>query len=212
VGATVGGAFFQHLFRRTGEQFRELSSGPVPVRTASPEAEFDPFDPGGEHTRMMARIAPPDPAESVTVYQGRRRLRPRNWKVLALSSVLVFAVAMGTVTAAELVAGKPMADVVRNTSGSGTTFGGGSSSTRQQVSTTPTTPTAAPGDGASHASGGEQQNSSSGAVTSPGSGPSPTGASTSPGPTPATGTPSPSASAGTQSPQARPTPSATPSP
>ncbi|QMU72172.1 hypothetical protein [Streptacidiphilus sp. P02-A3a] len=129
AGATVGGALFQHAFRRTGEQLRGRAGTPVPVdpaRRQRADAEavpFDPFDPGGEYTRMLAAVAPPE-AGSVAVYRGRRSWRPRRWRSWALMSVLVFGLAMGTVTAVELVAGKPVAAIVRNEPGSGTSFGG----------------------------------------------------------------------------------------
>ena len=135
TGATVGSALFQHLFRRTGEQLRDLAtSGPArPVGPADPTgpseqpaADFDPFDPGGERTRMMAALAPPVPVDSVAVYRGRTTWRPKGWKTYALMGVLVFGLAMGTVTVVELVAGKPMAAVVSNEPGHGTSFGGGS--------------------------------------------------------------------------------------
>ena len=73
---------------------------------------------------MLAAVAPPE-AESVAVYRGRTTWRPRSWKSAALMSVLVFGLAMGTVTAAELVAGKPVTAIVRDEPGSGTSFGGG---------------------------------------------------------------------------------------
>ncbi|MBC3844217.1 hypothetical protein GXW82_40845 [Streptacidiphilus sp. 4-A2] len=134
AGATVGSALFQHAFRRTGEQLRDLKStaatASTPVPFQRPESRpvepdlFDPFDPGGERTRMLARIAPPQ-AESVAVYRGRTTWRLRNWKSVALVSVLVFGLAMGTVTAVELIAGKPVTAIVKDEPGSGTTFGGG---------------------------------------------------------------------------------------
>jgi hypothetical protein len=116
AGATTGGAVFQHLFRRTGEQFRELSSGAAPLARARVAEEpvaaekarvFDPFDPGGERTRMMAQISPPEPAEAVAVYRGRNTWRPRSWKVYAVTATIVFALAMGTIGVIELVAGQP---------------------------------------------------------------------------------------------------------
>ncbi|WP_370094741.1 hypothetical protein [Streptacidiphilus sp. MAP12-20] len=122
VGATTGGALFQHLFRRTGEQLREMSSGaalvepshpaePVEERASERTGEktqvFDPFDPGGERTRMMARINPPESAEAVAVYRGRNTWKPKSWKVYAVTATLVFALAMGTVGVMELVVGKP---------------------------------------------------------------------------------------------------------
>jgi hypothetical protein len=198
TGATVGSALFQHAFRRTGEQLRDLaatSSSAVPAVRPQPEGErrpFDPFDPGGEHTRMLASVAPPE-AEAVALYRGRtswrpRSPKPRSWKSWALMSVLVFGLAMGTVTAVELVAGKPAAAIVRDEPGSGTSLGGGtvhggpggpggSPSTRPSGGAS--TPGGDPSDGASDGAGGT-------AGGGPGSGsPSPTPSATpSQGPTP----------------------------
>ncbi|WP_152627727.1 hypothetical protein [Streptacidiphilus neutrinimicus] len=124
VGATTGTAVFQHLFRRTGEQLRERATTPTPIEQAPPAAGpagaaeaqvFDPFDRGGEHTRMMARINPPDQAEAVAVYRGRPSLKPKSWKVYAVTAAIVFALAMGTVGVIELASGKPAANL----------FGGG---------------------------------------------------------------------------------------
>nr|WP_042436474.1 hypothetical protein [Streptacidiphilus albus] len=195
TGATVGSALFQHLFRRTGEQLRDLAtSGPVrPVSAVpfeQPPADFDPFDPGGERTRMMAALAPPVPVDSVAVYRGRTTWRPKGWKTYALMGVLVFGLAMGTVTVVELVAGKPVAAIVRNEPGSGTSFGGGSvehgsgGSGRTDPATVPSTTPSGP------AGGGEP---SSGASSGPSDGPS-DGASPTPSSTPS-GSPQPSHSA-----------------
>ncbi|MEY9964535.1 hypothetical protein ABIA33_002577 [Streptacidiphilus sp. MAP12-16] len=147
IGATTGGAVFQHVFRRTGEELR--SRVPVVARTPEEEraerrndavvafgrptgtpavdatASFDPFDPGGEHTRMMAVLAPPE-LESVTTYRGSGGPRSRNWKTYLLATGLVFVLAMGTVTVVELVAAKPIAAIVQNEPGQGTSWGGGS--------------------------------------------------------------------------------------
>ena len=199
TGATVGSALFQHLFRRTGEQLRDLAtSGPVrPVSAVpfeQPPADFDPFDPGGERTRMMAALAPPVPVDSIAVYRGRTTWRPKGWKTYALMGVLVFGLAMGTVTAVELVAGKPVAAIVRNEPGSGTSFGGGSvehgsgGSGRTDPATVPSTTPSGP------AGGGEPSSDpSSGASSGPSE-----GASDGPDPTPSStpsGTPQPEDSA-----------------
>jgi hypothetical protein len=143
VAATTGGAVFQHLFHRTGEELR--SRAPTVAGAAqTPEEEqalrraeardafggavatgaFDPFDPGGEHTRLLAEISPPSGAESVTTYRGSSARRPRTWRTYALAAGLVFALSMSAIAVTELVAGKPWTAIVRNESGSGTSFGG----------------------------------------------------------------------------------------
>ena len=110
TSATTGAALFQHLFHRTGEGIR----GRMPVAGV-------PRTPGEERAAHRAdaqeAFAPPEDAT------GRK---PRGWKTYALTTGLVFVLAMGVVTAAELIAGKPVAAVVRNEPGSGTSLGGGS--------------------------------------------------------------------------------------
>ena len=235
AGATTGSALFQHVFRRTGEQLRDLASTPtgaVPVQrppgrrrrmdlrgepsaagltdtgptpagrpAAGSDAPFDPFDPGGERTRMMAAIAPPE-AESVTTYRGRTTWKPRSRKSYALMAVLVFALAMGTVTAVELVAGKPVTAIVKDESGSGTSFGGsvhksgGSGGTGPATHPSPATP---PG-GDPSGTGGTGGNSTGGTGGTSSGTPDPTPSGT-PSGTPSSTPSSTPTSGGGQSPQ-----------
>ncbi|WP_052432539.1 hypothetical protein [Streptacidiphilus carbonis] len=137
IGATCGSALFQHVFHRTGEEIR--SRVPAVAEPAlTPEewaaerradaeeaftktAQFDPFDPGGEHTRMMARIAPPPENESVTVYKGRKPARKRTWKFYTLISGLVFVLAMIPIAITEFATGQTVGTTVwggKNGSGS----------------------------------------------------------------------------------------------
>ncbi len=196
TGATVGSALFQHLFRRTGEQLRDLATS-APARPAptgpnplpeQPEAEFDPFDPGGERTRMLAALAPPVPVDSVAVYRGRTTWRPKGWKTYALMAVLVFGLAMGTVTVVELVVGKPMTAVLRNEPGSGTSFGGSVQHDHGSGGYGRTDPAWVPSSTPSGPAGGGAPSTgpSSGSSTGPSGSPSPT-PSSSPGGTPQPG-------------------------
>ena len=105
IGATTGGAVFQHLFRRTGEEIRSRV-------------------PAGAAAEPSKGRRPSPPGESVGTYRSGTRIRPRGRLAYALIAGLVFALAMGTVTVVELVAGKPLAAVVRNEPGSGTSWGG----------------------------------------------------------------------------------------
>ena len=153
IGATCGSAIFQHLFRRTGEEIRsrvpavgEAAQTPeewAAERRAEAEmafaeegraatAQFDPFDPGGEHTRMMAQIAPPPENESVTVYKGRKPARKRTWKFYTLASSLVFVLAMTPIVITEFATGQTVGTTVwGGTGGSGSSDGVDSGSTSQ---------------------------------------------------------------------------------
>ncbi|GHF24278.1 hypothetical protein GCM10010218_00940 [Streptomyces mashuensis] len=116
VVATTGGTVFQHLFRRTGEQIREVTvQAPprlrrVPVRDAGravgrtpdsgayagarPGAEGDPHFEGYPHGYSEEY--------SPATTHGTRM---RGWKRPLIGAAAVFLLAMGTVTAVELVSG-----------------------------------------------------------------------------------------------------------
>ncbi|MFI6334344.1 hypothetical protein [Streptomyces sp. NPDC050535] len=125
TSATTGAAVFQHAFRRTGEEIRNR----VPVGGAR--------TPGEERAeqRADARVAFGAPgasapaalseSESDTTSRSGSRWKSFAWKKYALATGLVFALGMVTVTAVELLAGKPVAAVLKNESGSGTSVGGG---------------------------------------------------------------------------------------
>jgi hypothetical protein len=197
IGATTGTAVFQHVFRRTGEQFREMTTTPSPVEHANradapAEAEetqvFDPFDPGGDHTRMMARINPPEQGEAVTVYRGRTSLKPKSWKVYAVTAAIVFVVAMTTVGIIEKASGTPASQF----------FGGGGGGGGKPDSGTSAPADPSPGASTEHSGGSGGKNG--GASPDPGNpstspSPHPSG-STDPTPDPAPPTPSPQGSTG----------------
>ncbi|MDX6362728.1 MAG: hypothetical protein QOC85_1738 [Streptomyces sp.] len=94
--ATCGGTVFQHFFRRTGEQIREVTvpARPKPLRgdqVGTPAPEFDErFDP-----RFDAGFG------AGTVY----RARVRSWKRPVLAAALVFGVTMAGITTYELASG-----------------------------------------------------------------------------------------------------------
>ncbi|MCX4767793.1 hypothetical protein OG562_43935 [Streptomyces sp. NBC_01275] len=152
TSATTGAAVFQHAFRRTGEGIRNRVP-PVGV----------PRTPGEERAehRADARAAfglpadasvvdgvppfTPSEGESVTTYRGGSLRRSVGWKKYALATGLVFALAMITVTAVELIAGKPVAAVVRNEPGKGTSVGGGSAGTSGPTDSPTPTPAASRG-------------------------------------------------------------------
>ncbi|MEZ0089605.1 hypothetical protein [Streptacidiphilus sp. EB129] len=218
VAATTGGAVFQHLFRRTGEEIRSRvpvvadadqepaiaapedheaggRRGPKPAMRGAGDRTraFDPFDPGGEHTRMMAAMAPPSGAESVTVYRGARPRRVRTWKTYAATSVLVFALAMTPIVITQLVTGQTISDTVR-----GGPTGGSVDAPPQSGNHSPTPGTGAATPGHPAGDGGTSGSAPSGSGSAtPSTSPSATPSTTpSPGPSgsatpsaPVTGTP-----------------------
>ncbi|MET7438997.1 hypothetical protein ACWERY_30115 [Streptomyces sp. NPDC004082] len=102
--ATCGGTVFQHFFKRTGEQLRDVTvqgrPGPSPgvrPRTAPPGQVARPAHEFGEATVHRARI--------------------KGWKRPLAAAVLVFGVAMAGISAYELVSGD------RFGGGTGTTVG-----------------------------------------------------------------------------------------
>ncbi|WP_392961960.1 hypothetical protein [Streptomyces sp. LN245] len=82
VVATCGGTLFQHFFRRTGEQFRDVTVQPRPKPRQLPGApgEF------GEGTVYRARV--------------------RSWKRPLVATALVFGVTMAGITTYEAVSGQ----------------------------------------------------------------------------------------------------------
>ncbi|MQY38399.1 hypothetical protein SRB17_64120 [Streptomyces sp. RB17] len=168
VVATCGGTVFQHFFKRTGEQLREATVAPRPRGQVPPAV--------GEFTEA-------------TVYRARVRSRRR----LVVAAAVVFGVAMGGITAYELVSGNSFSG------GSGTTVSdvvtgrvsGSSSSTTEVPVNAPETP--APSDTPSRA-----QPPDAGAGTAHGATPSPgdpPGGETGDGPSPSSPAPTPSGSA-----------------
>ncbi|WP_329277846.1 hypothetical protein [Streptomyces sp. NBC_01451] len=157
ASATTGAAVFSHAFRRTGEGIRSrvpsVGIPPVGVSRTSleerAEARADaraafgppgsgtaaratppswPDVPGGRTGGATAASAPSE-GESVTTYRGGSLRGSIGWKKYALATGLVFALAMITLTSVELIAGKPVAAVVKGEPGRGTSVGGGTAGT-----------------------------------------------------------------------------------
>ncbi|MEU8618827.1 hypothetical protein [Streptomyces sp. NPDC048623] len=90
VIATCGGPVLQHLFKRTGEQMREVTqqgrqSGTAPAKESQrPQAQGEFGEPTVHGTRM------------------------RGWKRPALGAAAVFLLAMGGITAYELTSGQDL--------------------------------------------------------------------------------------------------------
>lgn len=169
TSATTGAAVFSHAFRRTGEGIRTRVP-PVGVPRAPGEERAEhradaraafgspadatavaarppplgPGGPGGEHGKTTGASASFG-GESVTTYRGGSLWRTIGWKKYALATGLVFALAMLTVTAVELIAGKPVASVVKNEPGRGTSVGGGTAGTPAPADSRTPTPGASSG-------------------------------------------------------------------
>ncbi|WP_327406787.1 hypothetical protein OG194_46550 [Streptomyces sp. NBC_01288] len=163
TSATTGAAVFQHAFRRTGEGIRRRVPSVALALTPSEERAVQRADARAAFalrgdTSAGAATPADDPSgepedataddESVTTYRATSGSfwRSIGWKKFALATGLVFALAMVTVTAAELVMGKPIAAAVRNESGNGTSLGGGSagkSAPAQSPTPTPLTSSSA---------------------------------------------------------------------
>ncbi len=168
TSATTGAAVFQHAFRRTGEGIRSrvppvgvlrtpgeeraehradaraAFGSPVDATAVDAVPSVGPGGPGGEHGGTMAASAP-SAGESVTTYRGGSLRRSIGWKKYALATGLVFALAMVTVTAVELIMGKPVAAVVKNEPGRGTSVGGGTAGTPGPADSRTPTPGASSG-------------------------------------------------------------------
>lgn len=113
VGATTGGAVFQHIFRRTGEQLREAvdRTGPGPAVNGLRQVP---------DSDTRAPVISPEWNEPQVV-RARRRW---TWKSYAAMSALVFVLAMTPILAFELATGQPVSATVKGESGSGTSLGG----------------------------------------------------------------------------------------
>ncbi|MGW1214559.1 hypothetical protein ACWD5F_33540 [Streptomyces sp. NPDC002499] len=138
TSATTGAAVFQHAFRRTGEEIRNRVPLVGVPRTPTEERAQVRADaraafaapPGAPAAGAEPSFAAPE-GETVTTYRGGSRRdafawKNFGWKKYALATGLVFALAMVTVTAVELIAGKPVSAVVKGEPGKGTSVGGGS--------------------------------------------------------------------------------------
>lgn len=190
VVATCGGTVFQHFFKRTGEQIRDVK---VQAKPALPEAGPAP--------------APGEFGEG-TVY----RARVKNWKRPLVAAALVFGVTMAGVTTYELVSGESFSGGTSTTVGdafkgsdSGTGSPGTGSSDRDPD---PARESGTPGVTPPSGSSGQPSPSDSDSGSDSGDGSGATdgdGGATTPTPTPSSG-------ADAQDPDGTPTPSASTSP
>ncbi|MFJ9776432.1 hypothetical protein ACIRVF_35225 [Kitasatospora sp. NPDC101157] len=119
VGATTGGAVFQHVFRRTGQQLREaVDRGPNQTLNSLRQVPVEP-----ERAEPVP-AGPPVITSEWNEPQVVRVRRRRGWRTYAAVSGLVFVLAMTPILAFELATGQPVAATVQGESGKGTSFGG----------------------------------------------------------------------------------------
>ncbi|WP_269270473.1 hypothetical protein [Streptomyces sp. H39-S7] len=206
VVATAGGTLFQHFFRRTGEQIRTVSTRHLPVSVPG----TDPGPQAGS-TRMLEELPPP--GESGGPEDGRpdgeygeatvHGTTKRGWRKSAIGAVVVFVLAMGTVTSIELATGsEPSVTAVFN----GGSHGGSPAGKPSAPASDPAgSPSGAPSSGPSTTPSGSSSPSptpSDSGSGSPTPDPSGSPSTSAPSGTPSTGTsstpaPGPSSDAGT---------------
>ncbi|WP_369232781.1 hypothetical protein AB5J56_12520 [Streptomyces sp. R21] len=185
VVATCGGTLFQHFFKRTGEQIREVTVPPKPrSRQAPAEGQFT----------------------EGTVY----RARVRSWKRPVVAAALVFGVTMAGITTYELVSGQSFSGDGRSTTVGDAFQGSGGSGSDSEPGGTPSPSVSSPSSSSSATpSGGSSE---SGQPSGGGTADDDSGATT-PTPTPSSGadseagdddtvSPTPSATATTPAPDA----------
>lgn len=120
----AGNAVYGQSLRRGRDRVRDATRTSSHPRTA-------PTDPGPTAPArptparpVPARAAVTPPADSAPDLPAPGLVRPVVWKRAAFGAVTVFVAVLAVVTGVEIVAGRPLADVVRGDSGSGTSFFG----------------------------------------------------------------------------------------
>ncbi|WP_328726356.1 hypothetical protein [Streptomyces sp. NBC_00259] len=118
VVATCGGSVFQHLFRRTGEQIREVThqvrpkGGELPPRSNAWQEQGSAHGEFGEAATHGTRV--------------------RGWKRSLLAAAVVFAVAMIGITGYELASGQDLSGGRGTTVGTAVRGGGGGNSAPEE--------------------------------------------------------------------------------
>ncbi|MFF7199414.1 hypothetical protein [Streptomyces sp. NPDC008141] len=206
VVATCGGSVFQHFFRRTGEQIRDVTV------QAKPKGRQVPLPPADDATQMLRQVHRDEAREEFSA-ASTHGTRVRGWKRPLVAASVVFGVAMLGITGYEVASGSELGGGNGTTVGSavrggGSGGGGGGQPTpatspsqspdedRDQRRSPEGETNSSPGDGRSQDSGtGRQGDGEDSEPTTPDSSPSTGDEGTqSPTPTP-TPTPTPSGSA-----------------
>ncbi|MET8097166.1 hypothetical protein ABZV29_11915 [Streptomyces sp. NPDC005236] len=186
IVATCGGTLFQHFFRRTGEQIREVKVPPKPKPRQVPGLP-------GEFTEG-------------TIY----RARVRSWKRPLVATALVFGVTMAGITTYETVSGQSFSGDGTSTTVGDAFKGHTSGSGNRESGTTPSTgsspsspaasseaPTPSAGTGSGNGSGSVDGGADGGGTASAAA----PGGSASSGPGAGDGTPAPRPSATATTPE-----------
>ncbi|MDT9690386.1 hypothetical protein Q5762_18980 [Streptomyces sp. P9(2023)] len=99
VIATCGGSVFQHVFKRTGEQIREVAVHAEPPSKAPARQETP------DRTMVLTTVGGPavPPYDEEFGDATTHGTRVRGWKRSAVGAALVFLVAMGGITSYELI-------------------------------------------------------------------------------------------------------------
>ncbi|MER5205751.1 hypothetical protein [Streptomyces sp. NPDC002825] len=122
VIATCGGPLFQHLFKRTGEQVRDVTAAAKPKARQVPV----PAGPQDDRTLLLTTVPAPLPSDEEFGEATTHGTRVRGWKRPAIAAALVFGVTMGGITAYELVAGQDFSGRQGTTTFGSAVRGGGS--------------------------------------------------------------------------------------
>ncbi|MFD9036482.1 hypothetical protein ACFVZW_35905 [Streptomyces sp. NPDC059567] len=201
VIATCGGSVFQHLFKRTGEQIREVAVHSEPANAAEPTARR----PAPDRTQVLATVGGSGtPAHGGEFGEATTHgTRVRGWKRSGIAAALVFLVAMGGITTYELISDQDFSGTKGSTTFGSVVRGDGGGKAEPSTGTTP-----------SHQPRTERQRerdeSGSGGTPSPGAG----GTTSDPTPTPSRSTggdPTPTPTPTPTDPTPTPTPTGTPS-
>lgn len=133
VIATCGGSIFHHLFKRTGEQIREVTVHTEPAKATARRAAPD-------RTQVLTTVGGPavPPYDEEFGAATTHGTRVRGWKRSAVGAALVFLVAMGGITAYELISDQDFSGKQGTTTfGSVVRGGGGSTNDQPSEDTTP---------------------------------------------------------------------------
>ncbi|MEU7010571.1 hypothetical protein [Streptomyces sp. NPDC046332] len=208
VIATCGGSVFQHLFKRTGEQIRVVTVPAEPSKAPARQAAPD-------RTQVLTTVGGPaaPPYDEEFGRATTHGTRVRGWQRSAVGAALVFLVAMGGITAYELISDQDFSGTKGRTTFGSVVRGGGEDRNetpsddepspqqgrqRQEGGATAPAGDATPGTGQSTPDPSPTPSGSTGDDSTPTPPPTPPATTTPSDPT-ATPTPTPPATSGTPS-------------